>query len=109
MKITQRMTVVALLALLAAGVVGLYLTAGLTTPASSSKGTASPAGVALSLNSNYLATARQLALTAATPAEQNAASDALDAADRELDLAYGYDLQLASREPVQETPRSQAI
>lgn len=109
MKITRRMTEVALLGLLVAGIFGLYLTAGSNAPAASSKGTASPNGETLSLNSHYLETARQLALTAATPEEQNAATNAFDAADRELDLAYAYDLQLAASEPVSETPAIQAL
>ena len=96
MKITQRMTEISLLALLAAGVVGLFLTAGSTTPASASKGDSSSAAEPLSINTRYLDTSRRLALTAATPEEQNAATNALDAADRELDLEYAYDLQLAA-------------
>jgi small-conductance mechanosensitive channel len=109
MKITQRMSEIALLALLVAGAVGLYLTAGSTKPASASKRDSSSAVEALSINTHYLDTARRLALTAATPEEQKAATNALDASDRELDLQYAYDLQLAASEPVSETPGIQTI
>jgi small-conductance mechanosensitive channel len=109
MKMTRRLTEVVLLVLLGAAMVGLYLTSGSTTPASSSRGTASSAGEALSINPRYLDTARRLALMAATPEEQQAAINALDAADHELDLEYAYDLQLAANAPVSETPEIQAI
>ncbi len=109
MKITQRLTEVALLALLAAAMVGLYLTSGVTSPESSSPGPSSSTGGTLSIDTNYLESARRLALTAETPEEQHLATNALDAADRELDLAYGYDLQLEAGEPVRETPQIQAI
>jgi hypothetical protein len=89
--------------------VGLYLTAGSTTLTSSSKGTSSSTGEALSINTRYMDTARRLVLMAATPEEQHAATSALDAADRELDLEYAYDLQLAANEPFSETLGIQAV
>ncbi|HEX5413877.1 MAG TPA: mechanosensitive ion channel domain-containing protein [Terriglobia bacterium] len=104
MKITQRVTEVALLVLLAAAMVGLYLTSGSPKQASSPKSASAPAGAALSINTHYLDTARRLALRAATPEEQQAATTAMDAADRELDLEYAYDLQMAANQPVAETP-----
>ena len=109
MKITQRLTEVALLALLAAAMVGLYLTSGAKTPSPSSNEDASSLDGTLSIDTHYLDAARQLALTTTTPEEQHEASNALDAADRELDLAYGYDLQLEASQPVRETPQIQAI
>jgi small-conductance mechanosensitive channel len=109
MKITQRLAEVALLALLAAAMVGLYLTSGSPKPAQPARGSSAPAGEALSINMHSLETARRLALTAATPEEQQAATNAMDAADRELDLEYAYDLQLAANQPVAETPEIKAI
>lgn len=109
MKIAQRLAEVALLALLAAALVGLYLTSGSTKPAPPGKGNSSSPGEALTINTHYLDTARRLALTAATPQEQQAATAAMDAADRELDLEYAYDLQLAASQPVAETPDIKAI
>lgn len=95
--------------LLAAAAVGLYLTSGSPKPPSSAKGTSRPAGEALALHTRPLDTARRLALTATTPEEQQAATSAMDAADRELDLEYAYDLQLAANQPVAETPEIKAI
>lgn len=108
MKITQRLTEVTLLALVVAAIVGLYLTSGSPSPGSSSQGASSQAGENLSLNTHYLDVARQLALMAATPEEQHLATNALDSADHELDLAYGYNLQLEASQPVQMTPQIQA-
>ena len=108
MKITQRLTEVALLVLVAAAIVGLYLTSGASSRRSSSEEASSSAGENLSLNTHYLDVARQLALTAATPEEQQLATNALDATDHELDLAYGYNLQLEASQPVQMTPKIQA-
>lgn len=109
MKITQRLTEVVLLVLLAAAAVGLYLTSGSTRHASSARGSSTPGVQALSLHTRPLDTARRLALTTATPEEQQAATNAMDAADRELDLEYAYDLQLAANQPLAETPEIKAI
>lgn len=109
MKITQRLTEIALLALVAAALVGLYLTSGSkTSPPSNNEETSAIDGT-LAINTHYLDSARQLALTATTPEEQHEATSALDAADHELDLAYGYDLQLEAIQPVRETPKIQSI
>ena len=108
MKTTQRLTEVALLVLVVAALFGLYLTSGADSHAPSGNGASSAADTDLSIDTHYLDTARQLAMTATTPQEQHVATDALDAADRELDLAYGYDLQLEASQPVRETPQIQS-
>jgi small-conductance mechanosensitive channel len=109
MRVTQKVTLGALLTLLAAAVVGLYLTSGsapFTSPSQTKP--ASEAETPL-INQRYLDTALSLASLAATPEEQHAATSALDAADRELDLEYGYALQLSATEPVPQTPEIRAI
>jgi small-conductance mechanosensitive channel len=108
MKITHRLAEVVLLALLAAAMVGLYLTSG-SPKSASSAGNSAPDGEALALHTHPLDTARRLALTATTPEEQQAVTTAMDAADREMDLEYAYDLQLAANQPVAETPEIKAI
>ncbi len=109
MKLRQKLTGIGLLTLLAAGAVGLYLTSRPFSPVSSNKTASGLAGQSLSLNPRYLNTAVRLAQMATTPEERRAAQNALNDADRELDLQYGYDLQLASTETIPETPKIQAI
>lgn len=109
MKITQRLTETALLALVAAALVGLYLTSGAKTSSPSNNEETSAIDGTLSINTHYLDSARQMALMATTPEEQHEATSALDAADHELDLAYGYDLQLEAVQPIRKTPQIQAI
>ncbi len=109
MKLTQGLTGAALLALVAAGAVGMYLTSRPASPVSAS--TASPAltDESPSLDSRYLKTAIRLAPQAETPAERRAAENALSAAERELDLQYAYALQLAATAPSPATPRIDAL
>ncbi len=103
------MTGIGLLVLLVAGAVGMYLTSRAFAPTSSNQTASGMPNKSLYLNPRYLDAALRLARLAATPEEQRAAQDALNDADRDLDLQYGYDLQLASTETIPETPKIQAI
>ncbi len=109
MKLTQGLTGAALLALVAAGAVGMYLTSRPASPVSAS--TASPAvpDESPSLDSRYLKTAIRLAARTETPGERRAAENALSAAERELDLQYAYALQLAAIAPSPATPGIDAL
>ncbi len=109
MKITQNVTLSALLALLVAAAIGLYFTSGSRTSRPPANSLAASGGQKISLNQHYLDTVTRLASTATTPEEQQAAKNALDAADRELDLQYANALQRAGIEPVPQTHEIQAI
>lgn len=108
MKLRQALTGIGLLALVAAGAVGLYLT---SRPVSTvSAGRASPLSDDLpSLDSRYLTTALRLAAQAKTSRQREAAENALSAAVRELDLQYAYALQLAANAPAPATSRINAL
>jgi small-conductance mechanosensitive channel len=109
MKNTQKVTLVAMLALLAGAVIGFYITSDSVSSTSSSKTSSASKSEMPPINQRYLDTALRLAYQAATPEEQHAAKDALDAADHELDLEYAYSLQLSTIQPVPETPAIRAI
>jgi hypothetical protein len=109
MKVTQKVTLGALLALLAAAAVGLHLTSGSIPVTSPSQTSPVSDGEMPSINQRFLDTAQGLASLAATAEEQHAAKNALDAADQELDLEYGYALQLSATEPVPQTAEIRAI
>jgi len=109
MKNTQKVTLAALLALLAGAVIGLYLTSDTSPSTPSRKAGRASNSETMSINQRYLDTARRLAYLAATPEEQQAAKDALDAADHELDLEYAYALQFSAIQPVPDTPDIRAI
>jgi small-conductance mechanosensitive channel len=109
MKVTQKVTMGALLTLMASAAIGLYLTS--RSPSTSLPAEPAPAsgGQTTPLNQHYLNTVRRLASTTTTPEEQHAARNAMDAADHELDLQYAYALQLAAIEPVPQTPEIHAL
>jgi small-conductance mechanosensitive channel len=109
MKMRQGLTGFGLLALVAAGAVGMYLTSRSPSAGSPSRASSARSDESLSLDSNYLKTALELAARARTDRERRAAADALSAADRELDLQYAYVLQLAAVAPLPATPRIRAL
>ncbi len=109
MKGRQKLTLIVLVALLAATGIGLYLTSGSNIFSPSGAANSESRLHALSINVRSLNAAVRLALLAETPEEQHAARNALDAADREMDLQYAYLLQLASIEPIPQTPKILAI
>ena len=109
MNFTQKVTLGALLALLAAALVGLYLTSGSTSLTSRNQARSPSEGETPSINQLYLDTAQGLASLAATEEEQRAAKNALDAADHDLVLEYGYALELSATESVPQTPEIRAV
>lgn len=111
MKMRQGLTGIGLLALLAAGAVGMYLTSRpVSSPAAADSAAPPLSTESLSLDSRYLMTALRLAARATTPRERHAAESALSAARRELDLQYAYALQLAAVAPARATtPKVRAL
>ena len=107
MKERQKLTLAAMVLLLAGTIVSLYLTR--TSKNGPSKTSAASNSEAPAIDQRYLATVLRLAALAKTPEEQQAAKKALDAADHELDLEYAYALQLSAIQPVVETPEIRAI
>lgn len=109
MKPVKGLTGIGLLALVATGAVGMYLTSRPLSSAAASGGGSTASDESVSLDSRYLRTALQLAAQANSPQERRTAWDALSAAGRELDLQYAYALQLAANASVPATPRIQAL
>jgi small-conductance mechanosensitive channel len=109
MKMRQGLTGFGLLALVAAGAVGMYLTSRPISAGSPGQASSARSDESLSLDSSYLKTALELAAQAETDRERRAAADALSAADRELDLQYAYVLQVAAVAPLPATPRIRAL
>jgi small-conductance mechanosensitive channel len=99
MKLRHWITVVALLALVVATVVGLFLTEGGQTvlPTRASK-SVSKQPVSL-VDQRPLQTARKLVALASTPEERDFANEALRVADYEVDLAFADALREATEHP----------
>ena len=103
MKASQRVTLIGLLVLAAAGVAGLILSSGgLNTQPQSKSPPGSSAGN-VTLNQQYVGTARRLSALATTAEEQQVAQEALHNADQELDLEFAAALQAAGKQPVVQT------
>jgi len=99
MKLRHWITVVALLALVVATVVGMYLTEGGQTllPTRASKNAAKqPAAI---VDQRPLQTARKLAALTSTPEERDFANEAVRVADYEVDLAFAEALREATEHP----------
>lgn len=109
MRGTQKLTLIALLALIGAAAVGLILTGG--SPRTSGRTTNGQTSLDASgpVNQQYLDTARRLSTLAATPEEQRLARDAVHVADHELDMAFAAALWTTSHQPAPQTPRTRAI
>jgi len=99
MKLRHWITVVALLALVAATVIGMFFTEGGQTllPARASK-SAAKQPVSL-VDQRPLQTARKLAALASTPEERDFANEAVRVADYEVDLAFADALREATEHP----------
>src|ERR1700750_1942178 len=97
MKLRHWITAVALLLLVIATVVGLFLTASMQTvlPNRAAKKTQQPAIV----DQRPLQTARKLSALAASPEERDFARQALRLADYEVDLAFADALREATEHP----------
>jgi small-conductance mechanosensitive channel/uncharacterized protein YjiS (DUF1127 family) len=99
MKLRHWITVVALLALVVATVIGMFFTEGGQTllPARASKsGAKQPASL---VDQRPLQTARKLAALASTPEERDFANEAVRVADYEVDLAFADALREATEHP----------
>jgi small-conductance mechanosensitive channel len=99
MKLRQWITVVALLALVVATIVGLFLTDGAQSvlPARTAKN--APRVAPPVVDQKPLQTARQLAARASTPAEQDFVHQALRLSDYVVDLAFADALREATEHP----------
>lgn len=100
MKLHRSTSVIALVALIGAAVIGMVLTARI--PKTAQRGNGAP-GMARQedlVDQHPLQTARALAALAATDDEQQFAQDAVRIADHEVDLAFASALRGASQQPV---------
>jgi small-conductance mechanosensitive channel len=109
MKLRHWITVVALLALVVATVVGMVLTEGAQTllPVRASKTAASQPAVLV--DQRPLQTARKLAALASTTEERDFANEALRVADYEVDLAFADALREATEHPPTPTKEQRAL
>ena len=108
MKISSRLTVPVLLAVAAAGLIGLYLTR--TSSGARQAQPSMPAGErALKADEQPLDTAHDLASLAQGGQEHKLAADALRLADHQLDLAFTGALRTASDQVQKQTAQIRAI
>ncbi len=108
MKVSSKITLLVLLALAIAGVVGLYLTRA--SPVARQSGPNTPSDeVALSIAQQPLDTALDLAPLAESDQERQLAANAVHLADHQLDLAFASALREAGNRPVRQTPAVRAI
>jgi small-conductance mechanosensitive channel len=109
MKVRQWLTGVALLVLVMATIIGLFLTNSAQTilPAR----TARKAGptTAPAVDQRPLQTARKLAALGSTPEEQDFAHEALRLADYEVDLAFADAIREATEHPPAPTPEQREL
>jgi hypothetical protein len=99
MKVRQWITVVALLVLVVATVVGLFLTGNARSSAPAPTGKNAVTQPAPTVDQKPLQTARKLAALAATPEEQDFSHEALRLSDYEVDLAFADALREATEHP----------
>ncbi len=109
MKFGHWITVVALLGLVAATIVGVFLTDGgpAVSPTRASKTTAQ--STAPIVDQKPLQTARKLSALASTPEEQDLAHQALRLADYEVDLAFAAAMREATEHPPTPTPEQRQM
>ena len=109
MKFGHWITVVALLGLVAATIVGVFLTDGgpAVLPTRASKTTAQ--STAPMVDQKPLQTARKLSALASTPEEQDLAHQALRLADYEVDLAFAAAMREATEHPPTPTPEQRQM
>ncbi|MGC2196432.1 MAG: mechanosensitive ion channel domain-containing protein [Terriglobales bacterium] len=108
MKVRQWITMVALLVLVIATAVGLFLTdTGQTVlPSRLSRNGGKQAAI---VDQRPLQTARKLGTLASTPEERDLAHEALRVADYEVDLAFADALREAREHPPAPTPEQRAL
>jgi len=99
MKPRQKITVIALLVLVASSIIGLFLTSDTGPTASAKIARNSSSQQAPGVDQKPLQTAHNLAILASTPEEQEFAHEALRLADYEVDLAFSDALREATEHP----------
>ncbi|HLY61750.1 MAG TPA: mechanosensitive ion channel domain-containing protein [Terriglobia bacterium] len=109
MKASQKITFVALLLLVGAGIVGLILSGSMFTTQPKGKISSGTDASGAALNQQYLETAKRLSALAATAEEQQVAEDALHNADQELDLQFAAALQAAGNQTIVQSPEVRDI
>ena len=104
MKASQKITFVTLLVLVGAGIVGLILSGSMFTTQRKAKTAQGPEAAGVTLNQQYLETAKRLSALATTADEQQVAQDALHNTDQELDLEFAAALQAAGNQTIVQSP-----
>jgi small-conductance mechanosensitive channel len=104
MKTSQRITLIGLLVLVVAGIVGLVLSSPAPNTQRQSLNSQGLNAGNVSLNQQYVETARRLSTLATTAEEQQVAHEALHNADQELDLEFAATLQAAGNQPIAKSP-----
>ncbi|HEV2498563.1 MAG TPA: hypothetical protein VGY31_03160, partial [Terriglobia bacterium] len=100
MKLHRSTSVIALVALIGAAVIGMVLTARIPKTAQRGNGTPGMVRPEDLVDQRPLQTARAVAALASTDDEQQFAQDAVRIADHEVDLAFASALREASQQPV---------
>jgi small-conductance mechanosensitive channel len=109
MKSSQKLTLIALVVFALAGLIGLILSTTSSPPQLESNDS-QDAGVAnLTLDHQYLDTARALSGLAVTAQEQQVAQDAIHIANQEMDKEFAAALQIAGSENYAQTPEVKDI
>jgi small-conductance mechanosensitive channel len=109
MRFSQKLTLIALLLFIGAGIAGLILNGRSPSIKTQSKTTQNGDASGISLNQEYLDTAKRLVPLATTAQEQKVAQDALRNADQELDLEFAAALQSAGKQPIVQSPEVRDI
>ena len=104
MKASQKISLIALLLLVGTGIVGLILSGSKATSPPQNKSAQGPEAAGVTLNQQYLETAKRLSALATSAEEQQVAQDALHNADQELDLEFAAALQAAGSQTMVQSP-----
>jgi small-conductance mechanosensitive channel len=108
MKVRQWITGVALLGLVVATIIGLFLTDNAQPVLPKRTATNTPPATPV-VDQKPLQTARKVAALASTPEEQNLAHEALRLSDYEVDLAFADALREATEHPAAPTPEQREL
>jgi hypothetical protein len=109
MRVSQKWTLIGLLALAGAAIAGLIRTGGSGHTPQQSKTAPTALTDSQLINQRHLDTARRLSALAATPEEQQLAQDALRITDRELDLEFAAALQTSAHQSGARAPEVRAL
>jgi small-conductance mechanosensitive channel len=108
MKVRQWITGVALLGLVVATIIGLFLTDNAQPVLPKRTATNTPPATPV-VDQKPLQTARKVAALASTPEEQNLAHEALRLSDYEVDLAFADALRETTEHPAAPTPEQREL